>query len=52
MKYFIFSVILIFFTQCGYKPLYSNSKINFEIKSLDLNEKNYFIENKLGNLNT
>ena len=52
MKYFILSVILIFFTQCGYKPIYSNSKINFQIKSLDLNEKNYYIENKLGNLNT
>ena len=52
MKYFIFGIILIFFTQCGYKPIYSSSKINFEIKSLDLNEKNYFIENKLENLNT
>ena len=36
-KYFLF-IILLLFTQCEYKPIYSQNNQNFEIKIIEFNE--------------
>ena len=36
-KYYLF-IILLFFTQCGYKPIYSQNNQNFGIKIIEFNE--------------
>ena len=37
MKKYLF-IILLFFTQCDYKPIYSQNNQNFEIKIIEFNE--------------
>ena len=36
-KYYLF-IMLLFFTQCDYKPIYSQNNQNFEIKIIEFNE--------------
>ncbi len=40
-------MILLFFVQCNYKPIYSQSDQNFEIVNLKINSKNPIIKNRL-----
>ena len=52
MKNIFLILILFALMQCGYKPLLSTHKVNFEIKSLDINTNNYIIKSRLDNRNT
>ncbi len=49
-KYYLF-IMLIFLTQCDYKPIYSQNNLNFKIKIAELNKdrKNKILITKLEN---
>ena len=49
-KYFLF-IILLLFTQCDYKPIYSKNNQNFGIKIIEFNENrsNKILANRLEN---
>ena len=38
MKKYYLLIVLIFFTQCDYKPIYSQNNQNFGIKIIEFNE--------------
>jgi len=52
MKNFFLILILFSLIQCGYKPLLSTHKVNYEIKGLDINTNNYILKSRLDNINT
>ena len=49
-KYFLITILLLF-TQCDYKPIYSQNNQNFEIKIIEFNEnrKNKILATRLKN---
>ena len=47
MKNFFLILILFSLIQCGYKPLLSTHKVNYEIKELDINTNNYILKSRL-----
>ena len=51
MKRYYLIIILLLFTQCDYKPIYSNNNHNFRIEIIEFNENrsNKILANKLKN---
>ena len=51
MKKYFFLIILLLFTQCDYKPIYSQNNHNFGIKIIEFNEnrKNKILATRLNN---
>ena len=51
MKKFYLLIILLLFTQCGYKPIYSQNNQNFEIRIIEFNQNrsNKILATKLKN---
>ena len=51
MKKYCLIIVLLFFTQCDYKPIYSKNNQNFGIKIIEFNENrsNKILANRLEN---